>query len=477
MKRERVKMYCRNCGKFLKIKANDKFCCYCGHPLAETEVKQNLEQKHVAIAKNNNKRFVKYGILLTGFAIILFVILIGLIMKINKVNPKTDLVSERDLIPMIWYEDGDGNKGKVGYKNYDNEWVIEPIYDSGTAFLGDGLALVSKDNEMYMIDQEGVEVARINLGSNASAASNTHYLGWSSFYIDSFGDDGVALLVYKDNDEEKYCFVNKEGKVTPLARYSNLDASTERMRQKGLYSAENKSSRKYGYLNGNNEIVIPFIYDHIGTLSDNGIIIARKDNETYFLNEKGDIVATVEYTLIKDFRNGDLAPVSDGKAWGYVNEKGKVVIPFQYKDAGYFTSNDVAVVQIDLGYYGIINKKGKIVAEINCDRETISVIPIEENSTFAILKDNLQLDRIVDEKGKTVAIAENKMYYGGYNIFSEEVDDDSYKLVLLVGDNFVDENLYARRMVMENARLALIFNDDAKVMCIDFDGNIIADNT
>lgn len=72
--------------KIFKIKANDKFCCYCGHPLAETEVKQNLEQQHVAIAKNNNKRFVKYGILLTGFAIILFVILIGLIMKLCDVD-------------------------------------------------------------------------------------------------------------------------------------------------------------------------------------------------------------------------------------------------------------------------------------------------------------------------------------------------------------------------------------------------------
>jgi hypothetical protein len=59
----------------------------------------------------------------------------------------------------------------------------------------------------------------------------------------------------------------------------------------------------------------------------------------------------------KDFAGG-LAPVGNGKLWGYIDKSGAVRIPLQYEDAGPF-SEGMARVRKD-GKWGYIDRSGNV---------------------------------------------------------------------------------------------------------------------
>ena len=112
------------------------------------------------------------------------------------------------------------------------------------------------------------------------------------------------------------------------------------------------------------------------------------------LNTKGEIVAAEAYLDVKPFSEG-LAPVSDGKLWGYSDRSGKLVIPLQFDYAQPFSegvaaactsatscghidntgamvipatfretrdfSEGLAAVQLESGWYSYIDRTGRIV--------------------------------------------------------------------------------------------------------------------
>ena len=81
-------------------------------------------------------------------------------------------------------------------------------------------------------------------------------------------------------------------------------------------------------------------------------------DKDYFIDKSGAVVLRPQYECAGSFVGG-LAPVSDGKNYGYINKQGALAIPLKFDSANEF-GDGLAAVKIN-GKYGYINKDGKVV--------------------------------------------------------------------------------------------------------------------
>ena len=88
---------------------------------------------------------------------------------------------------------------------------------------------------------------------------------------------------------------------------------------------------KYGGIDKNGKIVIPFEYDKIGELH-NGLIAASKNNLWGFIDTNGNIKIPFEYEKAHQFKQDDLAEVAKyGKSF-LINKQGQCIIENGSKD-------------------------------------------------------------------------------------------------------------------------------------------------
>ena len=118
--------------------------------------------------------------------------------------------------------------------------------------------------------------------------------------------------------------VNPFSKPSPILEYE----------QKGLILSKNKRGN-YGFINQQNEIIIPHKYYHAREFKEERAAVSCKDG----------------------FFNSEL--------WGYIDTSGKLIIDCKYENALSF-SEGLAAVQITYGFmttskYGFINKEGQLM--------------------------------------------------------------------------------------------------------------------
>ena len=104
---------------------------------------------------------------------------------------------------------------------------------------------------------------------------------------------------------------------------------------------------KWGYVDGNGNIVIPFIYDYADDFYD-GFAAVRIDYKWGFINQDGETVIPFDYTGAWSFING-LAPVHKDNLWGFINKNNELVIDFQYRSiskmgGAYYDENDNKII-------------------------------------------------------------------------------------------------------------------------------------
>ena len=118
---------------------------------------------------------------------------------------------------------------------------------------------------------------------------------------------------------------------------------------------------KWGFIDDQGEIKIPFIYDFINPFED-GVAYVKNGNKNFFMNPKNEIVIKADYDKMDIFSNG-FANVETNKKVGYINRKGELVIPLKYDTGGYFNQNGLAAVSLNKKW-GFINGKGEEVIPI-----------------------------------------------------------------------------------------------------------------
>ena len=135
-----------------------------------------------------------------------------------------------------------------------------------------------------------------------------------------------------------------------------------------------KRNGKYGIVNTNNKVIIPFELDSVTTnlgIINTRMIAIKKGSKWALLDGEGKRLTDYVFefdgsklvsqsaTLMSDFFEGMGAAVSHSK-YGYFDSKGQLVIPCIY-EYGQDFSCGLAVVENADRQYGFIDKKGKMI--------------------------------------------------------------------------------------------------------------------
>lgn len=329
---------------------------------------------------------------------------------------------------------------KYGYINEKGEEVIPCQYDMSVEFSENGLAHIIAPNENGYIDKTGKEVIPLKYVSSCAASDGdlialaqgdskkNDFLAYDWAIFNSQGTqltdfkyqyelppnswknkDNVFVVAQKSDAQDEdgnvifNCgVINSEGEeVIPISEQI-IDYYNEPIGNSGLIGVGRKQddgSLKYGFMNFQNEVVIPFMYEQVHNFSDNGLAAVQKDG-----------------------------------LWGYINMSGEVIIPFQYEKADSFDENGLAFVKSNTGKY--INANGKTV--ISGDWDFGSEFDEFGFATVEIMVDGFSESGTINKNGNTIIEYSNDKasYYDG--IIRSETSDNVYKIQILNKTNNFD---------------------------------------
>ena len=148
--------------------------------------------------------------------------------------------------------------------------------------------------------------------------------------------DGLAGVAKDTPQGIKTGFINAQGKLVIPTIYETMgtvDDSPEKLVPEFAegVAAVNKnmpSGTRYGYIDKTGKTVIDFNYDYAGNFG-NGLAPVRQNNKIMYINHAGKTVFTVPYDDAASFSDG-LAVVAKQGKFGYIDTKGKLVIPVQF---------------------------------------------------------------------------------------------------------------------------------------------------
>jgi WG containing repeat len=121
-----------------------------------------------------------------------------------------------------------------------------------------------------------------------------------------------------------------------------------------------KKDGKFGYIDSNGKVIIPFKFDDAWYFSE-GLASIKIGEKRGYINEKGKIVIEPQFVWANSFFEG-LAKVETSDSFGltgFIDKSGKIVIKPEFRQVDHF-SDGLALVQID-SKYGYIDKLGKTV--------------------------------------------------------------------------------------------------------------------
>lgn len=185
------------------------------------------------------------------------------------------------------------------------------------------------------------------------------------------------IFIIKDAADNAGLFSVPAQKEIIAPQYFDIDPFSE-----GLAVAK-KRKPDYGFSWGavdvNGTTVIPFEYDYLGSLNE-GLMNFQKEKKSGFLDKNNNIVIPAMYYNLSGFSDGLAAvQVSENGKYGFIDKNNKLVIAAEYEDAkpffGGFTSvakkkavfkgkGDIA----EPGKWVLIDKTGKILQDTAFDR-------------------------------------------------------------------------------------------------------------
>ena len=120
--------------------------------------------------------------------------------------------------------------------------------------------------------------------------------------------------------------------------------------------------RKWGFVDKSGEVVVPIIYDNVGSFFYEGLAAVMLDGKWGFIDKSGSEVVPFIYDIVEEFHDG-LAAVVLGDKWGFIDKTGEVVLPFVYDNVRPFFYDGLAWVVRD-GKEGFIDKSGEVITPL-----------------------------------------------------------------------------------------------------------------
>lgn len=257
-----------------------------------------------------------------------------------------------------------------------------------------------------------------------------------------------GLFVVKDQSDNAGLYSAIEQKILVEPQYFEIEGFSE-----GLATVKKKKPDfgfSWGAIDTKGTIVIPVEYEYLGYLSE-GLINFEKDSKMGFLDRNNQVVIPAMYYNFSAFSDGLAAvKVSEVGKFGYIDKSNKLVIPAEYEDANPFSGGFAAVAKkkgytsskpgqksvIVPGQWVVIDKTGKQIQERSFDK----VSALNAGGLFIIESDGKK--GTMNTKGMPILPMEYSdvsIDKAGYAIF-KTVDTKKYGMMNNVGTIIVAPN-------------------------------------
>lgn len=124
---------------------------------------------------------------------------------------------------------------------------------------------------------------------------------------------------------------------------------------------------KYGFVNPQDQAVIPFAYDEVGRFSEGLCPVYSEEKSRWgYIDTSGQLVIDYIFRQAGDFSNGLAPATSTGSLWGYIDPAGEWAVGCQYDQCGGY-GDGVYVVQYQ-GYWGAITPEGETAVPFLYDK-------------------------------------------------------------------------------------------------------------
>lgn len=194
---------------------------------------------------------------------------------------------------------------------------------------------------------------------------NNKYTVYNDYDTDSLGISILQKNVkyQRISDSNSWGFQDSLGNIViPLGKYKFLNP----MDKQGMILA--KKDGKDGYIDIDENILIPFIYDDLGVFSDEvDLAPAVKNKKQGFVNRKGQTVIPFEYdysSFVRYFYEPGIAVLLKNKKFGVINTKNEVIIPFVYSKIDFERRNDF-VIAWQQEKWACFSTEGKQLSDFN----------------------------------------------------------------------------------------------------------------
>lgn len=120
---------------------------------------------------------------------------------------------------------------------------------------------------------------------------------------------------------------------------------------------------KWGYIDQNGKVVIPFTYEEEADNFSEGLALVKKDGKSGYIDKKGDVVIPFQFDGANKFRTG-LAAVNRGEESGFIGKSGKFAFKLAFDYASDFRdSRDLSQFWTKDERFGYVDHFGKVVWE------------------------------------------------------------------------------------------------------------------
>lgn len=266
----------------------------------------------------------------------------------------------------------------------------------GDIILEERKCTINSNNEEILLDislteqlSRAIREIKIRKVENKNCIINLH--------------DSKLWIQDTDTKEEKEV-INCEIPCWPIFGYDNAFDSC------GLIAANQNPEENYGYcfvggkwgcLNKNGNIQIPFIYDKEIRFRNKKTTVARLNNNVFFINKFGDITFPNIYDEVDDFCEENLKQtdkefietqsiciVKKGSKYGAINADGNIVFPVEYDSLKfYFSKHLTYVITCNHERYGLYDTFGRSIIPLVYDSfESQTYAPA---NTFIVSSNNL----------------------------------------------------------------------------------------
>ena len=313
---------------------------------------------------------------------------------------------------------------KYGLINTSGDIVIPCQYDDDFLFMSNGLIRVSQDRKYGIISQRGEIVVPCR--------------------YQSIGDYSNDMAVIRDSDHTG--FINSRGEEVVPCKYAFAGSFSE-----GLAAIVNDEG-KIGFINLQGNVVIPCKYDRAWDFSD-GLAPVSNGNGFGYINHNDELLIPYGFMEPSLFSNGCaiVRRISDGKC-GIIDTSGKTIIPFEYgsiepvyTDGTFNFSNggdEFCMIRTNLliankgNTYGIFNEKGETIIPFVEEPITLSNLAYfdkgaqKEESEILVHLDRIDKSYLISSSGKLIIpFAFKRAYpsFDGYRlVLSKDEDDDDF---------------------------------------------------